>query len=128
MRGCYFWACVGALAFVVSGVAVFRQPMSVPPPSRTRSRAPTALLLHGRLDDRMDSYFLSETTKYLFLLFDSALLQTGHLALRNRTSGSGSPAPPVASPASAASRTEHGGVRGVPWACGLYGLAPSCWL
>ena len=26
-----------------------------------------------RLDDRMDSYFLSETTKYLFLIFDEAL-------------------------------------------------------
>jgi len=24
----------------------------------------------GRLDDRMDSYFLAETLKYLFLLFD----------------------------------------------------------
>ena len=24
----------------------------------------------GRLDDRMDSYFLAETVKYLFLIFD----------------------------------------------------------
>ena len=24
----------------------------------------------GRLDDRMDSYFLAETLKYLYLLFD----------------------------------------------------------
>ena len=29
----------------------------------------------------MDSYFLSETAKYLFLLFDTALLQSGHLPL-----------------------------------------------
>ena len=35
----------------------------------------------ARLDDRMDSYFLSETAKYLFLLFDTALLQSGHLPL-----------------------------------------------
>lgn len=27
----------------------------------------------GRLDDRMDSYFLAETAKYLFMLFDMAL-------------------------------------------------------
>ncbi len=39
-----------------------------------------------RLDDRMDSYFLAETTKYLFLLFDSALMPSGHLPLySNRT-------------------------------------------
>ena len=30
------------------------------------------------LDDRMDSYFLSETAKYLFLLFDASLLPHGH--------------------------------------------------
>jgi hypothetical protein len=28
-----------------------------------------------RLDDRMDSYFLAETTKYLFLLFDAAFVR-----------------------------------------------------
>ena len=27
----------------------------------------------GRLDDRMDSYFLSETLKYLFMIFDEAV-------------------------------------------------------
>lgn len=67
-----------------------------------------------RLDDRMDSYFLSETTKYLFLLFDSALLQTGHLALRNRTAGTPGPgpAPPTAPAAVPTASQEHGGVRG----------------
>lgn len=29
----------------------------------------------------MDSYFLSETTKYLFLLFDASLMPHGHLSL-----------------------------------------------
>lgn len=33
-----------------------------------------------RLDDRMDSYFLSETAKYLFLLFDASLMSHGHLS------------------------------------------------
>ena len=39
-----------------------------------------------RLDDRMDSYFLAETTKYLFLLFDHALVPDGHARVhRNAT-------------------------------------------
>ena len=32
--------------------------------------AATADVRTGRLDDRMDSYFLAETVKYLYLLFD----------------------------------------------------------
>lgn len=37
--------------------------------------ASLADVVTGRLDDRMDSYFLSETLKYLFLTFDDALQQ-----------------------------------------------------
>lgn len=32
--------------------------------------ASVADVVTGRLDDRMDSYFLAETVKYLFLIFD----------------------------------------------------------
>ena len=38
------------------------------------------------LDDRMDSYFLAETTKYLFLLFDHALVPDGHTQLHGNAS------------------------------------------
>jgi len=33
----------------------------------------------GRLDDRMDSYFLTETLKYLYLLFDEVRRQPSSL-------------------------------------------------
>jgi ER degradation enhancer, mannosidase alpha-like 1 len=36
--------------------------------------ASVADVMTGRLDDRMDSYFLAETLKYLFLLFDEVHL------------------------------------------------------
>lgn len=62
------------------------------PPNGERQRWPlggsavrfadaTRPLLLRRLDDRMDSYFLAETTKYLFLLFDHALVPSGHAQL-----------------------------------------------
>ena len=41
--------------------------------------------VRSRLDDRMDSYFLAETTKYLFMLFDHALVPSGHTELYVRT-------------------------------------------
>lgn len=34
------------------------------------------------LDDRMDSFFLSETLKYLFLLFDASLEPAQQVRLR----------------------------------------------
>lgn len=46
--------------------------------NRTRVACGYASVAHVQdrskgLDDRMDSFFLSETLKYLFLLFDAAL-------------------------------------------------------
>lgn len=50
--------------------------MSLQRTSRVRCGfASLADVMTGRLDDRMDSYFLSETLKYLFLTFDDALRQ-----------------------------------------------------
>ena len=43
--------------------------------------ASIADVISKRLDDRMDSYFLSETAKYLFLLFDASLMPHGHIAM-----------------------------------------------
>ena len=42
----------------------------------------------------MDSYFLAETTKYLFMLFDHALVPSGHTELYVRAGQSTSAGTP----------------------------------